>query len=42
LSTAQFEALRAGILRFGETIEKIVPRETRRTAPKAATLVEIA
>ncbi len=41
LSTAQFEALRARILRFNDTIEKIVPRDLQ-AAPKAPTLVETA
>jgi len=41
LSTAQFEALRARILRFNDTIEKIVPRDLG-AAPKAPTLVETA
>ncbi len=41
LSAAQFEALRARILRFNETIEKIVPRDVQ-AAPKAPTLVETA
>jgi hypothetical protein len=41
LSTAQFETLRTKILRFGETIEKIVPRDAQAT-PKAPTIVETA
>jgi hypothetical protein len=41
LSTAQFEALRAKILRFGEAIEKIAPRGLQ-AAPKAPTIVETA
>ena len=41
LSSAQFEALRARILRFGETIDKIVPRNAHGTA-KAPTIVETA
>ena len=38
LSAKQFEALRASILRFKETIEGIVPRETQATQ-KAQTIV---
>ena len=41
LGTAQFEALRARILRFNETIHKIVPRDVQ-AAPKAPTIVETA
>jgi len=41
LSTAQFEALRVRILRFNDTIEKIVPRDLQ-APPKAPTLVETA
>ena len=41
LSTAQFEALRARILGFGEAIEKIVPHEAH-TSAKAPTIVETA
>ncbi len=41
LSAAQLEALRARILRFGESIEKIVPRDAHATA-KAPTIVETA
>jgi beta-N-acetylhexosaminidase len=41
LSSAQFEALRTRILRFNETIEKIVPRDVQAT-PKAPTIVETA
>ena len=41
MSAQQFEALRARILRFGETIDKIVPRNAHGTA-KAPTIVETA
>jgi len=41
LGTAQFEALRTKILRFGGSIEKIVPREAHAT-PQAPTIVETA
>jgi beta-N-acetylhexosaminidase len=41
LSTSHFEALRARILRFNETIEKIVPRDLQAT-PKTPTIVETA
>ncbi len=41
LNTAQFDALRTRILRFGEIIEKIVPCDVHST-PKAPTIVETA
>ena len=41
LSTAQFEALRTRILRFGEMIGKIAPCDVQST-PKAPTIVETA
>ena len=40
LSARQFEALRARILRFGETIEKIAPRELKAGPPKPPSIVE--
>jgi beta-N-acetylhexosaminidase len=42
LSARQFEALRARILRFNETIESIVPRDLQAAAQKTPTLVETA
>ncbi len=41
LSATQFDALRTRILRFNETIEKIVPRDVQ-AAPKPPTIVETA
>jgi beta-N-acetylhexosaminidase len=42
LSATQFEALRSRILRFNETIEKIVPREPSKGPARPPSLVETA